>query len=429
VDDKEIRRASTIHSDLPWLIVAVLIWTAALAGLLMWEISREHQQSIAMASKEAQAYFNKDKAIRLWATSHGGVYVPADERTPPNPRLAHIPERDITTPSGRKLTLMNPAYILRQMMHDYSQLYGEKGKITSFPDKLLNPDNMPDAWELAALNAFRQGASEARDIVNIDGAPYFRLMQPLFIEQGCLKCHGFQGYKVGEVRGAVGISVPMAPYLETEQQTIYGLYVIFAVLWVIGLLALGIFSRFIAHREAVEIHIRLNRALKKLSSMDGLTGIANRRTFDAVLEREWQRARRSGKPLSLIMIDIDFFKQFNDRYGHQQGDDCLKQVAQVLTAMSRRAADLAARYGGEEFVLLLPETELKQAMRLAEECRSRIIEQQITFKTEISDVLTISLGVGTLVPEQGTAPAVLIETADKALYRAKGNGRNRAESG
>jgi len=295
VDDKEIRRASTIHSDLPWLIVAVLIWTAALAGLLMWEISREHQQSIAMASKEAQAYFNKDKAIRLWATSHGGVYVPADERTPPNPRLAHIPERDITTPSGRKLTLMNPAYILRQMMHDYSQLYGEKGKITSFPDKLLNPDNMPDAWELAALNAFRQGASEARDIVNIDGAPYFRLMQPLFIEQGCLKCHGFQGYKVGEVRGAVGISVPMAPYLETEQQTIYGLYVIFAVLWVIGLLALGIFSRFIAHREAVEIHIRLNRALKKLSSMDGLTGIANRRTFDAVLEREWQRARRSGK--------------------------------------------------------------------------------------------------------------------------------------
>ena len=429
MDDKEIRRTGTIRSHLPWLLVAMLIWTAVLAALLVWEISREHQQSIAMVSKEAQAYFNKDKAFRMWATSHGGVYVPADERTPPNPRLAHIPERDITTPSGRKLTLMNPSYMLRQIMHDYSHLYGVKGKITSFPDQLLNPVNMPDAWELAALNAFTQGVSEAKDIVNIDGTPHFRLMQPLFIEQGCLKCHGFQGYKVGEVRGGIGVSVSMAPYLQAERQTIYGLCVIFAVLWVIGLLAFVIFSRFITHKQAVESHIRLNRALKKLSSMDGLTGIANRRTFDAVLEREWQRARRSGKPLSLIMIDIDFFKQFNDRFGHQQGDDCLQQVARVLTAMSRRAADIAARYGGEEFALMLPETELKQAMRLAEECRNRIIEQQITFKTEISDVVTISLGVGTLMPEQGMLPAVLIEIADKALYRAKDNGRNRVESG
>jgi len=346
------------------------------------------------------------------------------------PHLSHIPERDITTPSGKKLTLMNPAYMLRQLMDDYSQLYGVKGKITSFPDKLLNPENMPDEWELAALKSFKQGASEAKDIINIDGTPYFRLMRPLFIDQGCLKCHGFQGYEFGELRGGVGVSVSMAPYLEGEQKTILALYMAGGILWAVGLLALVIFRQFKARKQAEENQIRLNRELERLSSMDGLTGIANRRTFDAVLEREWKRAQRSRKPLSLVMIDIDFFKQFNDCYGHQQGDECLRQVARVLAATLRRAADLAARYGGEEFALLLPETELEQAVWLAKECRSRIIEQQIVFKhSTISNVVTISLGVGTSIPVPGITPSALIEIADKALYRAKENGRNRVESG
>jgi diguanylate cyclase (GGDEF)-like protein len=426
----ENRSATLTHSHQPWFIIAVLIWTVIIAGLLAWEISSEHEQSIALVSNEARAYLNKDKAFRLWAASHGGVYVPVDERTLPNPHLSHIPERDIITPSGKKLTLMNPAYMLRQLMNDYSQLYGVKGKITSFPDKLLNPENMPDEWELAALKSFKQGASEAKDIINIDGIPHFRLMRPLFIDQGCLKCHGFQGYKFGELRGGVGVSVSMAPYLEAEQKTISGLYMAWGTLWAVGLLAFVIFSQFKAHKRAEENQVLLNRELERLSSMDGLTGIANRRTFDAVLEREWKRAQRSRKPLSLIMIDIDFFKQFNDCYGHQQGDECLRQVARVLAATLRRAADLAARYGGEEFALLLPETDLEQAVWLAKECRSRIIEQQIAFKhSTISNVVTISLGVGTSVPVPGISPSALIEIADKALYRAKENGRNRVESG
>jgi diguanylate cyclase (GGDEF)-like protein len=426
----ENRSATLIYSHQPWLIAAALIWTVIIAGLLAWEISSEREQSIALVSNEARAYLKKDKAFRLWAASHGGVYVPVDERTQPNPHLSHIPERDITTPSGKKLTLMNPAYMLRQLMDDYSQLYGVKGKITSFPDKLLNPENMPDEWELAALKSFKQGASEAKDIINIDGTPYFRLMRPLFIDQGCLKCHGFQGYEFGELRGGVGVSVSMAPYLEGEQKTILALYMAGGILWAVGLLALVIFRQFKARKQAEENQIRLNRELERLSSMDGLTGIANRRTFDAVLEREWKRAQRSRKPLSLVMIDIDFFKQFNDCYGHQQGDECLRQVARVLAATLRRAADLAARYGGEEFALLLPETELEQAVWLAKECRSRIIEQQIVFKhSTISNVVTISLGVGTSIPVPGITPSALIEIADKALYRAKENGRNRVESG
>ncbi|ATX78670.1 Protein of unknown function (DUF3365) [Mariprofundus aestuarium] len=159
-------------------LAGALIWSVLIAAALYWNYYQTTQQTINLAKNEAQAHFNKDKAFRFWAASHGGVYVPVTDRTPPNPRLAHIPERDITTPAGKKLTLMNPAYMLRTMMQQYEELYGVKGKITTFPDKLFYQGNMPDVWELAALNRFRQGSREALEISNIDGVPYMRLMQP-----------------------------------------------------------------------------------------------------------------------------------------------------------------------------------------------------------------------------------------------------------
>lgn len=426
---KDTEFASTDSERFHWpgLMVIAIIWSAILGGLLSWEISRVRDQSVALAANEAQAYFNKDKAFRLWVTSHGGIYVPADARTPPNPYLSHIPERDVTTPSGRKLTLMNPAYALRQMMDDYSQLYGVRGKITSFPDKLLNPDNMPDPWELDALHSFRSGVSEISDIAEVNGAPHFRLMRPLFTDQGCLKCHAFQGYKSGELRGGVGVSVPMAPYLDAEQESIHGLYANVAFLWVVGLVAIATFSQALGHKRAVETQRRLNVELGRLAAVDGLTGIANRRTFDAELAREWRRAQRNRNPLSLIMIDIDLFKKFNDSYGHLQGDECLRRVAQALTGISRRASDVVARYGGEEFAILLPETTLEQALLLAEQCRNRVIRQQTTFDASATGVVTISLGVGCCVPDQHSSPVMLIKAADSALYQAKRKGRNRVE--
>ncbi|MDT8377081.1 MAG: diguanylate cyclase, partial [Mariprofundaceae bacterium] len=174
---------------------------------------------------------------------------------------------------------------------------------------------------------------------------------------------------------------------------------------------------------------RLNRHLEKLSFQDGLTGIANRRMFDQILEREWSRAQRHRQPLSLIMIDIDYFKQYNDHYGHQQGDNCLQQVARVLNGISQRAVDLVARYGGEEFVMLLPETDIEQATRLAEKCRNKIIEQRLPHpSSQAGDVVTISLGVSALTPSAETPPSALINAADRLLYTAKKNGRNRVES-
>lgn len=165
--------------------------------------------------------------------------------------------------------------------------------------------------------------------------------------------------------------------------------------------------------------------LESQTLVDGLTGIANRRRFDLHLEDEFRRAKRNAAPVSLIMIDVDYFKDFNDNYGHQRGDDCLVQIAGALSRVLNRARDLVARYGGEEFTVVLPDTDEDGAMQVAEAMRAEV--EALAVEHAYSGVarhVTISLGVSTLVPELSTTTGSLIHAADRALYQAKRAGRN-----
>lgn len=169
-----------------------------------------------------------------------------------------------------------------------------------------------------------------------------------------------------------------------------------------------------------------NQALQQLASVDGLTQIANRRCFDKTLELEWQWIEREKYPLSLILCDIDFFKLYNDRYGHQGGDECLKQVAKILHRNARRAGDLAARYGGEEFAVILSQTDVKGAMRVAESIRSDLEAAAIFHAaSKVSKFITLSMGIASAVAAPGLSIEGLIGEADRALYRAKLEGRDR----
>lgn len=180
-------------------------------------------------------------------------------------------------------------------------------------------------------------------------------------------------------------------------------------------------------KQAEQQLVQLQQQLEELSYVDGLTSVANRRMFDNRLQVEWDNAQRTAQPLSLILLDIDFFKEYNDHYGHIRGDDCLKSVAQALSGAALRPRDLMARYGGEEFVLLLPETDAKAAAQVAERCRQLINEQNIEHAhSQVSPLLTLSLGVGTLIPGPLDQPQAFLETVDRLLYQAKRQGRNRA---
>ena len=182
------------------------------------------------------------------------------------------------------------------------------------------------------------------------------------------------------------------------------------------------------NRELEEANARLtraNRRLSRLSSRDGLTGISNRRRFDRRLALEWRRAARTERPLSLLLADIDCFKDYNDLHGHQQGDACLRQVAQGLASSLHRAGDLVARYGGEEFAVLLPDTDERHAATTAEMLRARVEEMAMPHGASgVSPVVTLSLGAATLHPRADLPTYALVERADRALYRAKREGRN-----
>ena len=168
-----------------------------------------------------------------------------------------------------------------------------------------------------------------------------------------------------------------------------------------------------------------NRELQRLSTTDGLTGIANRRLFDELLQHEWRRCARVKKPLSLIMLDIDYFKQYNDTYGHQMGDMCLKAVAGQVVRSASRPGDLAARYGGEEFALVLGETDMDGAKWVANHIRQHVAELKLKHASSAFNYVTVSCGVSSVVPNEKLAIETLLKSADHALYLAKREGRDR----
>lgn len=171
-----------------------------------------------------------------------------------------------------------------------------------------------------------------------------------------------------------------------------------------------------------------NRELQRLATLDDLTQLANRRRFDEFFEREWRRMLRERAPLSLILCDVDFFKAYNDTYGHQAGDDCLQLVAGAICEAVKRPGDLVARYGGEEFVAILPRTDAIGAVVVAEEIRSKVAALQISHPASpVRDCVTLSLGVACAIPSPDSSCEQLMAEADKALYEAKARGRDRVQ--
>ena len=256
-----------------WALLGV--WTVILAGLMAKEFYDIRQYTKEIALNTARAHLNKDTSFRLWGSLNGGVYVPVLEDTPPNPYLAHYPERDLITPAGKRLTLMNPEYMLRHLNQTFSDLYGIAGHITSL--KPLRPENSADPWETRALHAFEAGAKEIIETVYTNNnPPVLRLMQPLYVTPECMKCHGHQGYKLGDIRGGLGVSLPMAPFLKHSQEQILAHTISLFILWILGCCGLLVGSE------------RLRKNTNKLASSNiGMQReIEERKRVEVALQKE-----------------------------------------------------------------------------------------------------------------------------------------------
>jgi PAS domain S-box-containing protein len=255
--------------------VAVVVWTMIVFGFFAKDAFHLKKTIQEIATAEARANYNKDKADRLWAASQGGVYVPISAETPPNPYLAEIPDRDVITSSGQHLTLMNPAYLARQLMGYYSKLFGAKAHITSL--HYFRTETAPDEWEQKALRAFEKGRPEVLEISNIDGASYLRLMRPLKAEPACLKCHQHQGYHVGDIRGGVSVSIPMKPYLALWRKGMISNVISFGLIWCLGLVGLALYntkmSKPLRELEKTEASLRISKENYRVLVENSLTGI------------------------------------------------------------------------------------------------------------------------------------------------------------
>jgi diguanylate cyclase (GGDEF)-like protein len=401
----------------PYLAVLVLIWTAGVLASLGWNIYELQRSILSVAHEGARVAYSKDLVYRRWAAVQGGVYVPVSETTPGNPYLT-VPDRDVRTSGGRALTLVNPAYMTRQVNEIAMEIYEFRGHITSL--NLMRPENRPDPWETEALRKFEQGVKEAGSIQWMAGTEYYRLMYPLKTEKACLKCHAAQGYREGDIRGGLSVSIPMEPLRTIERSRRSELIFAHGFLWVIGLAGITISTRQL--RNQILRREKLEGDLLVLSITDELTSLHNRRGFLSLAEQQLKISDRTGRRVILFFADLDGMKQINDTLGHEMGDKALVEVASILKK-TFRTSDIVARMGGDEFVVLAIDPETADPEMLVNRMQNQVDAYNSRENRQYR--LSISVGYAAYDPDHPLSLDEIMTKADERMYEQKKGKKSR----
>ncbi|MBQ0759014.1 MAG: diguanylate cyclase [Zhongshania sp.] len=391
--------------------IGIVVWTGILFALYLWAVDGEHDHLTETIKLKAESMAQNSQSLRSWVGGHGGVYVEVNDKIKPNPLLANMPERDIETPSGRKLTLFNSPAFLREISQTFESSLGDRIKLISYQP--LNPANTPDDWEKKALKELEAGAATAQGFVSGEKS-HFRLMYPMMMEAKCAKCHRYLKDIPRNVVGGLSVMVDKTPYDRLSEKVIRKITTGYFSIWLIGLFGLIVFD----FKGA-----KLLRNIQFTATHDGLTQLNNRREIECLINLECERADRYKNPLSVMMLDIDYFKRVNDTYGHQVGDEALRVVATTIKQTIRKI-DIAGRYGGEEFLVLTPDTPREKAEILAQRLNKAIKTASIKLKDGKTFSVTVSIGGSCFSPERRSAD-LLVKSADEALYKAKETGRDR----
>lgn len=387
------------------------VWTAVVA--LSFGLNLHWLQRTIMSDAYTTAAISseKDLLFRRWISERGGVYVPVTVQTPANPYL-RVPNRDLTATNGLPLTLMNPAYVMRQVNELAQKTAPFLGHLTSLNP--LRPENRPDSWEEEALKGFESGTKESSTVNSIAGKEYFRLMRPFMTEASCLKCHAAQGYRLGDIRGGISVSVPMAPLRAAEDTHLRALSLGHALLWIIGIFGIGVDIRHL--RDHARQRKTFEEELLALSLTDPLTGLYNRRGFLTFAERQLTLSLRTRQRMILFFADQDGLKRINDTLGHEEGDQAIVETASLLKK-TFRASDIVARIGGDEYVVLAVDPDANSPEAILERLQGNIARHNREAKHRYE--LSLSIGFAVYDPNRPLTLDALMTQADNAMYEEK----------
>lgn len=351
-----------------FFILIVVCITILIGCSLAWNIHKENQTTYQLAKVEALGSYNKDLVFRRWASMHGGVYVPITDSIQPNPHLNFINEQNVITTSGKKLTLVNPAYMTRLVFQIGEDQYGQKGHITSLNP--IRPENKADKWETNALKLFEKGETEYSSIEKMDGKNHLRLMLPMYVENSCLKCHANQGYKVGDIRGGISVSMPMNKYDPIMQAKIESMIFTHLISYIVVIFfsALG-FRRILIEmkkRNSVQKILLKNEAILQQQNSDLIIAkeqaIESDRLKTVFLQNMSHEIRT---PMNAIMGFSSLLPDsFNDK-------KCVKEYSNIIM---QRCNDLLSIIND---ILEISKIETKQVPLNFEECKLDVLLLEI----------------------------------------------------
>lgn len=395
-------------------IVLSMCWSAIILVSAIVNILQHEKEIADIIRMIGRSSIERDILYRKWNTFHGGIYVPVTETTAPNPYLPLdvVPLRDLKISADLTLTMINPAYMTRQVYELAAQQNEISGHITS--NNPINPKNKPAPWEITALNFLEGGAAEYSNIATIDNSEYLQILLPLWTEKGCLKCHANQGYKEGDLRGGISISIPLGSFHSPSIIEHKMLAMAHLAIWAIGMLSIYLGYVALARKEAARLEAE--KQIETLAHFDRLTGLVNRNLFHDRLNQALAMAKRHKPKVGLLYIDLDRFKPINDTFGHKAGDDVLQEMAKRLME-SVRESDTVARIGGDEFIVIMQGLQYKREAGPVAGKILAALEKPFTVQGAENN-LSASIGIS-CYPDDGEDAETLMKKADEAMYRVK----------
>ncbi|MFW6082228.1 MAG: diguanylate cyclase domain-containing protein [Desulfosalsimonas sp.] len=385
-----------------------VFWTAAVIAGYFTAVDYIRHSKLDLLKSSARSSIKKDIAYRHLFASLERIYVPRQGGIRANPFL-QSPKKEAVTLDGQHLIQLNPAYLTRLFYEmDNKDTKGPGAALVSL--KPVNPGNSPDKWQQKGLKFFEEGGKEVFELQKAADGMYLRLMQPLRVRQDCLQCHAEQGYRVGDIRGGISISMPASHYEKSIQKDKRVLTLGIAMIWLAGACAAGFAGRHMTRR--VKERDKLADRLQYLSLHDPLTGLYNRFAFDHEMER-LQKGRFDS--ISIIVCDVDGLKRVNDMHGHLQGDRLIISAARSISACLREG-DLVARIGGDEFAVLITDTDEQECLNIMDRIRTRIDEFN---SREAKFRLSLSMGCRHWSGPGPKNLQELFKKADDLMYRDK----------